>query len=216
MDRYADPAAFLGAAFPGATGYLYYGFHKGDDGWTFREWPRSGLPYTWWGFQQWNESSHPSPGWSAASGRSTCPRCLAHGQRIKIRVSGRRFVTASAYATRVVKRGLNDFAAQIWIPDDPSPDGRGYSKEDQPTHIYEAHIGMAQGRRAWAPAPNSPKCAARIKAGGYNTPVDGHQTSLLRLLRLSSHQLFCPFQSVRHAGGLKGSSTPPTAWRCWC
>ena len=195
MDRYTQiRQLFLGgerSLSQVATGYLYYGFHKGDDGWTFREWaPGADAIHLVGDFNNWNESSHPLTRLERGVWEINLPPdALAHGQRIKIRVSrgGVSGDRIPAYATRVVKQGLNDFAAQIWIPDDPFPwtDGGYGRRKISPPYIYEAHIGMAQEKEGVGTyAEFTKNVLPRIKAGGYNT---------IQLMGIMEHPYYASF-----------------------
>ena len=44
-----------------ANGYLYYGFHRTEDGWVFREWaPGADAIHLIGEFNGWNRTSHPA------------------------------------------------------------------------------------------------------------------------------------------------------------
>ena len=143
----ADLASF-------ANGYIYYGFHRTETGWVFREWlPGADEVYLIGDFNDWNRTSHPlkrveNGDWEIELEGEDA---LQHGQRVKLQVThaGETFDRIPAYIHRVVQDpSTNQFSGQIWAPRRRFfwTDG-GYKKHklSNPT-IYEAHIGMAQER----------------------------------------------------------------------
>ena len=135
-----------------ANGYMYFGFHRTDTGWVYREWaPGADAIHLIGEFNGWNRESHPltrkeSGVWEIElSGRDA----LKHGQKVKIQVTkdGKATDHLPAYIRYAVQdKATNLFDGIIWAPDKPYQwtDG-GYGKRKvSPLFIYEAHIGMAQ------------------------------------------------------------------------
>ena len=137
-----------------ANGYLYYGFHRTETGWVFREWaPGADAVHLIGDFNGWNRESHPlkrnkNGDWEIVlEGRDA----LKHGQKVKIQVT--KDGNASDHLPAYIYRAEQDpvtkaFNGVIWVPNKPFQwtDG-GYGKRKvAPLFIYESHIGMAQER----------------------------------------------------------------------
>ena len=136
-----------------ADGYMYFGFHRTETGWVFREWlPGAEKVYLMGDFNAWNRESHPlrklSPDgvWEI---RLEGHDALKHQQFVKLVVhrDGRAMERVPAYIRRAVLNPVTHvLAGQIWAPETPFQwtDG-GFYKHDpiDQTLIYEAHVGMA-------------------------------------------------------------------------
>ena len=160
-----------------ATGYLYFGLHKTQNGWTIREWlPNAIQVYLTGTFNDWQElkeysfSPLPYGVWELQLNGNT----LKHGDLYALSVHwavdhGKR---VPAWATYVVQDPVTHiFNAQVWAPDNPyqwkNPD---FIKQNDPPLIYEAHIGMA-GEESRVHTYNEfrENMLPRIKTNGYNT-----------------------------------------------
>ena len=137
-----------------ANGYMYYGFHRTEDGWVYREWaPGADAIHLIGDFNNWDRVSHPMKRLEDGSWEIFLkgPDALKHGQKIKIEVTrdNQHFDRIPAYIRRVVQnKETNLFDGVIWDPPHPFQwtDG-GYGKRKiSPPFIYEAHIGMAQDK----------------------------------------------------------------------
>ena len=137
-----------------ANGYLYYGIHRTETGWVYREWaPGADEIHLIGDFNDWNRESHPltrkdNGDWEIVlEGRDA----LKHGQRVKIQVTkdGASSDHLPAYIYRAVQNEETKvFDGVVWAPDKPFQwtDG-GYGKRKvAPLFIYESHIGMGQER----------------------------------------------------------------------
>jgi 1,4-alpha-glucan branching enzyme len=134
-----------------AMGHYYYGLHRYNDSWVFREWaPNAKSIYVIGAFTGWKEKQEFSMNRINQMGDWElffAPGILNHGDLYKLSIhwdggSGERI---PSYANRVVQDDKTKiFNAQVWqpeknfvwncenfIPQSPSP------------VIYEAHIGMA-------------------------------------------------------------------------
>lgn len=134
-----------------ANGYLYYGFHRTEEGWAFREWlPGADEVWLTGDFNGWNRTSHPltrleNGVWEI---RLAGTDALRHGQYVKlvVRHGDLCFDRLPAYSTRTkMDWDFNKLCAQIWAPDPYPWTDKGYRDRDfgEPL-IYEAHVGMAQ------------------------------------------------------------------------
>ncbi|MEA4899884.1 MAG: alpha amylase C-terminal domain-containing protein [Christensenellaceae bacterium] len=176
-----------------ANGHLYYGFHRTEDGWVYREWaPGADALFLIGEFNGWNRASHPMaklPGgvWEIElKGKDA----LEHGQRVKVHVvkGGRGVDHIPTYIRRVVQdKRDHSFSGQIWAPKKPFKwtDG-GYAKRKiSPLYIYEAHVGMAQeAERVGTYKEFTEHVLPRIKAAGYNT---------VQLMAIQEHPYYASF-----------------------
>ena len=135
-----------------ASGYLYFGLHRTDTGWVFREWaPNATEIYLIGSFNNWEER----PEFKLKPIKKTGnweiklrPGLLKHGDLYKLKIywkdgCGERI---PAWATRVVQdEQTKIFSAQVWEPSKPYKfKKRVFKPNTSPLLIYECHIGMAQ------------------------------------------------------------------------
>ncbi len=160
-----------------ATGHLYFGFHKTENGWVIREWlPNATFIYLIGTFNNWQEERsfafHPLENgvWELELEENQ----IHHGDLYALSVHwainyGKRI---PAWATRAVQDpNTHIFNAQVWAPENPyqwkHPD---FQRSAEPPLIYEAHIGMAgEEERVHSFHEFMEKMLPRIKANGYNT-----------------------------------------------
>jgi 1,4-alpha-glucan branching enzyme len=155
----------------------YFGLHRTDSGWVFREWaPNATSMWLVGDFCGWRIDPgfelFRVPGSDVWQGEFAADK-LSHGQkyRLEVRWDGGRGERIPAYARYVVQdRETNLFAAEVYEP--PQPYVWRHRSPPPPARplIYEAHVGMAgeepkvstydEFRRLMLP---------RIKAAGYNT-----------------------------------------------
>ena len=174
-----------------ANGHHFYGFHKEQGRWRYREWaPAAESLHLMGDFNGWNRGSHPlapdgKGNWEIVlQGESALP----HESRVKVRVTSRGVSRdrIPLYARRVVQDySTNDFSAQIWDP----PRAFAWRSAAPPPSgapvIYEAHIGMAQNREGVGTyAEFAENVLPRIKAGGYDT---------VQIMALAEHPYYASF-----------------------
>ena len=135
-----------------ANGYMYYGIHRTETGWVYREWaPGADALHLIGDFNDWNRESHPltrlpDGSWEIYLDGADA---LKHKQLIKVQVTkdGQSRDHIPAYIRRAVQdEQTKMFNGQVWAPPHPFQwtDG-GYGKRKiAPPYIYETHIGMAQ------------------------------------------------------------------------
>ena len=197
LDRFNDcrwQIAGDGSLSDFANGHRYFGFHRTETGWVFREWlPGADAAWLTGDFNNWAKYEHPlNPigngvweialdGWDA----------LKHGQFVKIIVGrqGTSFERIPAYITRcVMDMSTETLCGQIWMPDEPFQwtDWDWFCKQrPNSPMIYEAHIGMAQEHghigtyREFADTTLD-----WIKYGGYNT---------IQLMAIQEHPYYASF-----------------------
>ena len=167
-----------------ANAHNYYGFHKVDTGWVYREWaPAAEALYLIGDFNGWNRGAHPlnringTGDWEIfIEGRGSLP----HESKVKVHVvaGGRGMDRLPLFVRKVVQnKESHDFSGQIWAPEQEFTwtDG-GFStspiaKENAAAPlIYETHVGMAQEKEAIGTYREFEEITLpRIKALGYNT-----------------------------------------------
>ncbi|WP_056928536.1 alpha amylase C-terminal domain-containing protein [Candidatus Symbiothrix dinenymphae] len=159
-----------------ADGYLYFGLHKTDAGWVFREWaPRATAIYLVGDFNDWTEQPdyqlHPigNGAWEISLPHDK----LHHGELYKLRMhwddgSGERI---PAWAQRVVQdHHTQIFSAQVWNPETTYIyKVQNFAPNTAPLLIYECHIGMATNdERVGTYLEFTQNILPRIQKDGYN------------------------------------------------
>ena len=159
-----------------ACGHLYFGLHKTEDGWCFREWaPNASAIYLIGDFNKWTKkaefalSNIGNGVWEIRLPENV----LQHQQLYKMLVewkggSGERI---PAWATRVVQdERTKIFSAQVWCPQKQYVfKKKRFKPTKEPLLIYEAHIGMSSSEEKVATYEEFRlKVLPRIKKGGYN------------------------------------------------
>ena len=135
-----------------ASGHNYFGLHKAEDGWVFREWaPNASEIFLIGDFNKWKPTkkyqAHRIPGtdnWELKMPFGT----LKHGQLYKmlVRWNGGEGERIPAWCQRVVQdEETKIFSAQVWDPEKPYKWKRKtFRPNTAPLLIYECHIGMSQ------------------------------------------------------------------------
>ncbi|WP_036877235.1 alpha amylase C-terminal domain-containing protein [Xylanibacter oryzae] len=135
-----------------ASGYKYFGLHKTENEWIFREWaPNATEIYLVGDFNEWKENDNyklkritGTGNWEIKIPKSS----IKHGDLFKIHVhwNGGDGERIPAWAQRVVQdENTKIFSAQVWNPDIPYVFKKEKFKANVgPLLIYECHIGMAQ------------------------------------------------------------------------
>jgi len=175
-----------------ASGHLWFGLHRQENGWVMREWaPNATEIFLTGSFNGWQideayrfkRLEHGN--WEINLKEGT----IAHGDRYKllIRWDGGVGSRIPAWCNRVVQDPKTKvFDAQFWIPDRPYkwkkklPD----LKDFQPL-IYEAHIGMAtEDHKVGSYSEFRKKVLPHVIQGGYNT---------LQLMAIQEHPYYGSF-----------------------
>lgn len=176
-----------------ANGYLYYGFHRTQAGWVFREWaPGADAIHLIGDFNDWNRASHPLQRldggvWEIELSGADA---LKHGQHVKLQITrgGRSFDRIPAYIRYTVQDPLtHQLTGVIWAPERPFQwtDGGYGRKKISPLMIYEAHIGMAQEREGIGTYREFADFnLERIKSLGYNA---------VQLMAVMEHPYYASF-----------------------
>ncbi len=159
-----------------ASGYLYFGLHKTNSGWVFREWaPNATAIYMIGDFNSWTEI----PQYQMKAKKNgvwelTLPnRAMKHGDLYKLRVhwNGGEGERIPAWANRVVQDDVTKiFSAQVWAPEvDYKWRIKKFKPNTSPLLIYECHIGMAQdAEKVGTYTEFKDNVLPRVIADGYN------------------------------------------------
>lgn len=176
-----------------ANGYMYFGFHRTQTGWVFREWaPEADALHLFGDFNQWNRTSHPMTRkengvWEIElEGKDA----LQHKGLVKVIVTknGNAVDHIPTYILRAVQDpSTRTFAGQIWEPEHPfewTDGGYGKRKLTNPL-IYECHIGMAQEREGVGTYREfADIILPRVKADGYNA---------IQIMAIQEHPYYASF-----------------------
>ena len=159
-----------------ANGSAYFGIHRTDDGWVYREWaPGAHQMYLMGEFNQWNQTEYPMKRLKNGIWELYLPGkdALWDGCKIKAVVDAnmQRTEHIPLYARRVVQ----DKETITWcaeVVDDaktfPWTDEKFQGEEE--LYIYEAHVGMAQEEgKIGTYREFADKILPRVKEAGYNT-----------------------------------------------
>lgn len=160
-----------------ASGYLYYGLHKAQKEWIFREWaPNATELYLVGDFNNWQKQEEFRAvrinGYGDWELRIPL-KAVSHGQHYKMLVKwdGGEAERIPAWCRRVVQdRVTAIFSAQVWDTEPYIFKNREFAvNKDKPLLIYECHIGMAQENEGVGTYIEfKDKILPRIKEGGYN------------------------------------------------
>ena len=174
-----------------AMGFLHFGLHKTDAGWTFREWAPNAIRMFLVGdFSDWKEceefslSRNKNGEWSVNLPENS----LRHGQKYKLRVywsdgDGWRLPSYSNYV--VQDENSVDFSAVVWSP--KTPYNWQYKTPPKPKVplVYEAHVGMSSQKEKVASFSEfTADVLPRIKESDYNT---------IQLMAIAEHPYYGSF-----------------------
>ena len=160
-----------------ASGYLYFGLHKMEDGWVLREWAPNAIDIFVVGdFNGWKESARYAMRRIRGTGNWELKiknKSFRHGSLFKLIVhwEGGQGERIPAWATRVVQDPeTHIFSAQVWDPEEAYQwKVEKFRPTTNPLLIYECHIGMAQDKEGIGSyAEFRDNILPRIAADGYN------------------------------------------------
>ncbi|MBO4563906.1 MAG: alpha amylase C-terminal domain-containing protein [Bacteroidaceae bacterium] len=159
-----------------ASGYLYFGLHKTDKGWVFREWaPNATAIFMIGDFNSWTEL----PQYQLKAKKNGVwelnlpSRAMKHGDLFKLRIhwNGGEGERIPAWANRVVQDDVTKiFSAQVWAPEEEYKwKVKKFKPNTSPLLIYECHIGMAQdAEKVGTYTEFKDNVLPRVIADGYN------------------------------------------------
>lgn len=161
-----------------ANAYNYFGLHRTDTGWVFREWAPHATSINLIGdFSKWKVMRKYALRRIAASDGvweiKLPAEALHNGDLYKMYVcwDGACGERIPAYANRVVQdEQTHIFSAQVWCPEKPYKWAvKKFVPDTKPLLIYECHIGMAQDREGVGTYNEfRENVLPRVAADGYN------------------------------------------------
>ena len=159
-----------------ANAHHYYGFHRCEGGWVYREWAPSAYQlYLEGEFNGWNQTSHPMTRLEGGNWELFLPGddALWEGCKVKTVVDANMTRTEHIplYARRVVQeKHDNSFVCEV---EDPAKKYVWTDKDfkaDNSLFIYEAHVGMAQEEgKVGSYREFADYTLPHVKEAGYNT-----------------------------------------------
>jgi 1,4-alpha-glucan branching enzyme len=174
-----------------ASGHLYFGLHREDNQWVFREWaPNATAIYLVGEFSGWK----PLPQFLLQRKNGgiwviTMPfETLKHGDHYKIWMEWQHgaAMRIPAYATRTIQDTKTHlFSAQVWTTEQFKWTDQKFKPTDGPPLIYEAHTGMAlEEPKVGSYKEFTQQILPRIKAAGYN---------MVQLMAIQEHPYYGSF-----------------------
>ena len=160
-----------------ASGYLYFGLHKTEDGWVLREWAPNAIDIFVVGdFNGWKESARYAMRRIRGTGNWELKiknKSFRHGSLFKLIVhwEGGQGERIPAWVNRVVQDPeTHIFSAQVWDPEEAYQwKVEKFRPTTNPLLIYECHIGMAQDKEGIGSyAEFRDNILPRVAADGYN------------------------------------------------
>ena len=158
-----------------ANAHHYYGFHRTQKGWIYREWaPNAHQLYLEGDFNDWNKTSHPMTPLADGSWELELPEdALWEGCKVKTVVDANltRTEHIPLYARRVVQDPKTvTFSAEIVDEAKTFPWTDADFKAEDSLYIYEAHVGMAQEEgKVGTYREFADLTLPHVKKAGYNT-----------------------------------------------
>ena len=158
-----------------ANAHEYYGFHRIEGGWVYREWaPGAHQLYLTGDFNSWQWLSHPLTNIGDGNWELVLEGddALWDGCKVKTIVDANMTRTEHIplYARRVVQDpATTAFCAEVVDESKPFKWTDGRFKGEDSLYIYEAHVGMAQEEgKVGTYLEFADKVLPRIKEAGYN------------------------------------------------
>ncbi|HEX2968169.1 MAG TPA: alpha amylase C-terminal domain-containing protein [Bacteroidales bacterium] len=176
-----------------AMGHHYYGLHRTNEGWVFREWaPNATKIYITGNFTLWKDQDeylltkiNSNGDWEIHLPYNA----LKHGDMYKLSVywQGGKGERIPSYANRVVQdESTKIFSAQVWYPEEQyNWKIAQFRSEWLSPVIYEAHVGMAtEDWRTGTYREFTEKVLPRVIEAGYNT---------VQLMAIQEHPFYGSF-----------------------
>jgi 1,4-alpha-glucan branching enzyme len=181
-----------GTLYEFASGHLYFGLHKTDNGWVIREWAPNAVSICLTGtFNNWKEDKYYAfePIGKGVWELKLKANDLHHGDLYALSMHwavdfGKRVPAWARYVLQDPESKICN--ASVWAPGMPYEwKNINFVIKDEPPLIYEAHIGMAgEEERIHTFNEFRKEMLPRIKANGYNT---------LQLMAIPEHPYYGSF-----------------------
>jgi len=159
-----------------ANAHHYYGFHRTESGWVYREWAPSAYQlYLTGEFNGWNQTSHPLTRLEGGNWELYLEgeNALWHGCKVKTVVDAN--MTRTEHMPLYARRVVQEKNSVAWVAE--VVDERctfnwtdGDFKGEERLYIYEAHVGMAQEEgKVGSYREFADYVLPHVKKAGYNT-----------------------------------------------
>ena len=158
-----------------ANGYLYYGFHRDEDGsFVYREWaPGADEMHLTGDFNNWDRLEYQmtkvGDNFEIRIPKEKAPE---NGSRLKALVTKNGVTTEHipAYANYVIQNPDNSWCAAVHLPEKPYEWHDAKTRFSKKPLIYECHVGMAgEEPRVHTYAEFRDDILPRVQKAGYNT-----------------------------------------------
>ena len=200
-----------------ANAHRYYGFHRVEGGWVYREWaPAADQVFLTGDFNNWHWIDTPLSRKDNGDWELFLPGdTLYRGSRVMTIVNngGKLSQHIPLYARRATQDWVtHSWCCEVWDEGDYPWTDQGFSS-DEPPVIYEAHVGMSSEEHRIATYREfADKVLPHVATTGlqHRATDGGDGASLLRLFRLPSQQLFRSVQPLRLSRGpqILGQQSP--------
>lgn len=159
-----------------ATGYMYFGLHKGPKKWVFREWaPNATKIFLIGTFNNWEERPEfeckplKNGVWQLELPEDALKHCDLY--KMKVYWEGGCGERIPAWVRRVVQdEQTKIFTAQVWAPERPyKMKNKRFIPNQSPLLIYECHVGMSGEKEGISSYREfMENVLPRVKEDGYN------------------------------------------------
>ncbi len=191
LDKKEQLISSAGSLIDFASGHLYYGLHKTEEGWTFREWAPNAVKIFLIGeFNNWEEKEeYQLNKLTEGNWELNLPdEVLNHGQGFKLSVywNGGHGHRIPSYAHRCLQdKTTKVFDAQVWALEPYQWKSSPLKTKPKQPLIYEAHIGMAtEDQKVGTYKEFTELVIPRIVKAGYNT---------IQLMAIQEHPYYGSF-----------------------
>ena len=172
-----------------ANGHLFYGFHKKNGHWVYREWaPGADQLYLTGDFCNWDRTAYPMEKQENGVYTLELPLDALHdGSRVMTLVhrGGQVLERIPLYINRVIQEEDRSWNGVIYDPQEEFIWEDKHFKPQKELFIYECHIGMAQEEgKVGTYNEFRENILPRVKALGYNT---------LQIMAIMEHPYYASF-----------------------
>ena len=173
-----------------ANAHAWYGFHKVEGGWVYREWaPAADQLYLTGDFNDWNWTATPLTKLDNGNWEIMLPGdTIRNGSRVMTIVANGDRLTQHIplYARRAIQDWVTQsWCCEVWEEEEPYAwTDKGFASHEPPV-IYEAHVGMAsEDHRIATYREFADNVLPHIKDYGYNT---------IQLMAIMEHPFYGSF-----------------------
>ena len=159
-----------------ANAHNYYGFHRTEEGWVYREWAPSAYQlYLTGDFNGWQQTTHPLTRLGDGNWELKLPGADALWEGCKVKTVVDANMTRTEHIPLYARRVVQDpktitFTAEIVDPGKEFPWTDADFSGSDTLYIYEAHVGMSQEEgKVGSYREFADNVLPHVKQAGYNT-----------------------------------------------